>query len=73
MGNPRFHLIANIARNKHRRLMAQPPEPRAVASIPNDLPQPLYCRYGVCSAHEPHMPWCTEFTAGELAAAGGSR
>lgn len=42
---------------------------REERSMPNDLPQPLYCRYGVCSAHEPHMPWCTEYTAGELAAA----
>lgn len=28
MGSPRFHLICNIERNKHRRLMATAPAPR---------------------------------------------
>jgi hypothetical protein len=36
---------------------------------PTNLPYELYCRYGVCQAHEPHMPWCTEFTADEIARA----
>lgn len=42
---------------------------RAELRMPNDLPQPMYCRYGVCMAHEPHMPWCKEFTPGEKALA----
>lgn len=30
------------------------------------LPQEGYCRYGVCLPHEPHMPWCTEYTPAEI-------
>lgn len=63
MGRPRFHLICNIERNKHRRLMAGPAEPRdaegpsgtsGCACVSRDAAECHLHRYGIVAGDVSH-------------------
>jgi len=78
MGNPRFHLICNIERNKHRRLMAAPVEqPRdtdgpagttGCACVSRDARECAGLRYSSTNVHERCTCLCHEWPGedGEL-------